>query len=176
MRNILSTFICGAFSSIALAVLQDAIQTIIVWLLVMFAVVCCDLFAGVSKSLKTGEHISTSKAVRNTMSKLVVYFSFVLMVALLDTATEHEYHIAKWACLLICVIEMGSIISNILKPHGIDLSLRRVLAVFISKSATGLSVDEAETIFKNDGVSTDAPKSANGGGDDEVSTREERTR
>lgn len=176
MRNILSTFICGAFSSIALAVLQDAIQTIIVWLLVMFAVVCCDLFAGVSKSLKMGEHISTSKAVRNTMSKLVVYFSFVLMVALLDTATEHEYHIAKWACLLICVIEMGSIISNILKPHGIDLSLRRVLAVFISKSTAGLSVGEAEAIFKDDGASTDAPQPTDGGGGDEAPSHEGKTR
>lgn len=146
-QSILSTFICGAFGSVAIAALQDMLGTLTVWLMVMFAVVACDLLAGIWKSLKTGVHVSLSRAIRDTMAKLVVYFSFVLMVALLDTATEHDYNIARWACLLVAAIEFGSIISNILKPHGIDLSLKRIIATYISKTPVGLSEEEAEQIL-----------------------------
>lgn len=118
---------------VAIAFLQNSIAVMIPWLITMSTVVLADLVAGVRKAMKMGVHVSFSRAIRDTMGKLVVYVAFVFMVSMIDTASNKEFSVAKWSCLLVCLIEGCSVISNILKPHGIDISLKTLLELFIQR-------------------------------------------
>lgn len=133
----------GVFTPVATMFLQDSLRTMMPWLMVMLAVVACDLAAGLRKSLKLGVHISWSMAFRETMGKMVVYVAFVMMVAMIDSAAKHSFRIAMWGSLLICAIEGGSIVSNMLKPHGIELSTKAIMRLFVSK-AMGVGASEAD--------------------------------
>lgn len=123
---------CSVFASVAVGYLEETISTMIPWLLTMCGVVMADLVAGLRKSLKLGVHVSWSMAFRNTMGKMVTYVAFVLMVAMIDTASGHAMKIAMWGCLFVCGIEGGSIISNLMKPYGIDVSPKNIFA-FVGK-------------------------------------------
>lgn len=116
----------GLFTPFAVMFLQDAFKTMLPWIMVMLSVVICDLIAGLRKSIKLGVHISWSMAFRETMGKMVTYVAFVLMVAMIDAASNHSFHIAMWGCLFICALEGGSIISNLLKPYGIDITPKNI--------------------------------------------------
>ena len=70
-----------------------------------------------------GEEVRFSRAVRNTMGKMVTYFAFVCMVCMICVASGEKYQIDIWSCLLVCFIEGCSIIGNILKPKGINFNL-----------------------------------------------------
>lgn len=118
---------CGVFSTVTIGYLNDALDTMIPWLLAMLGVVVADLVAGLRKSLKLGIHISWSMAFRNTMGKMVTYVAFVMMVAMIETACGHQYRIAMWGCLFICLLEGGSILSNLVKPYGIDVTPTSIL-------------------------------------------------
>lgn len=130
------------FTPVAMMFLQDTVKTMMPWIIVMLSVVTCDLIAGIRKSLKLGVHVSWSMAFRETMGKMVVYVAFVMMVAFIDAATEHEFAIAKWGSLFICAIEGGSIISNLLKPYGVELSVRGIVSVF-ARRTFGEGAEEA---------------------------------
>ena len=119
---------CSVFTSVAVGYLQDTVSTMIPWIMAMCGVVLADLIAGLRKSLKLGVHVSWSMAFRNTMGKMVTYVAFVLMVAMIDTASGHEFRIAMWGCLFVCGIEGGSIISNLMKPYGIDITPKTIFA------------------------------------------------
>lgn len=131
----------GLITPFAVTFFKDTVTTMLPWITVMFAVVVCDLIAGLRKSLKLGVHISWSMAFRETMGKLVVYFSFVMMVAMIDAASEHTFKIALWGCLLVCAIEFGSVISNILKPYGVDITYKGIVKIFVKGK---LGVDDAD--------------------------------
>lgn len=122
------TLTCGVFTTTTMAFLDDALNTMIPWILVMLGVVAADLIAGIRKSLKLGIHVSWSMAFRNTMGKMVTYTAWVMMVALIDAACGHQYRIAMWSCLFICLLEGGSIVSNIMKPYGVDITPKNILA------------------------------------------------
>lgn len=131
---------CGVFTPLAVSFMQDSIATMLPWLMVMGMVVLCDLAFGVRKSIKLGIHVSVSMAIRETMGKLLVYTSFVILVCMIEVAAKHTLQVAMWSCLLICAIEGCSIIGNLLKPYGIEMSLRNVIKAFANKA---LGVDEA---------------------------------
>ena len=139
----------GTFAAGASVFLADTINTMIPWLLAMFAVIVCDLIAGVRKSLKLGVHVSPSRAVRETMGKMVTYFAWVVMACMIEAAAEHTMSIAMWACLLVCAIEGISIIGNILKPHGYDMSLKGGIALVLGQ-IFGRSEGEMSDIVKED--------------------------
>ena len=142
---------CGASSLFSTAFLGDGINTMAPWLVALTLVVLTDLVAGCRKSLKLGIHVSVSTAARETMGKLVVYWAFVLMVASIEVATGHKYHIAMWGCLLICAFEGLSIVGNILKPMGIDLSLGNIISVTLQREAGKVAKDESvETIKRRE--------------------------
>ena len=130
---------CGVFTPLAVSFMQDSIATMLPWLMVMGMVVLCDLAFGVRKSIKLGIHVSVSMAIRETMGKLLVYTSFVILVCMIEVAAKHTLQVAMWSCLLICAIEGCSIIGNLLKPYGIEMSLRNVIKAFANKA---LGVDE----------------------------------
>ena len=118
-----SNTIQGSFAGIASAFITQTLEHMIPWLMVSAAVILCDLAFGVRKSLIMGEEVRFSRAVRNTMGKMVTYFAFVCMVCMICVASGQKYQIDVWACLLVCFIEGCSIIGNILKPKGINFNL-----------------------------------------------------
>lgn len=133
---------------VAIAFLQTSITVMIPWLMTMACVVLADLVAGVRKAMKMGVHVSFSRAIRDTMGKLVVYVAFVLMVSMVDTASDKQFSITKWSCLLVCLIEGCSVISNILKPHGIDISLKTLLQIFVQR-VLHVNHGDSEQIIKS---------------------------
>lgn len=141
----------GLLTPVAMIFLQDAFKTMVPWIMVMLAVVACDLIAGIRKSLKLGVHISWSMAVRETMGKMVVYVAFVMMVAMIDAASGHSFRIAMWGCLLVCALEGGSILSNMLKPYGVDITPGAILKFFMMK-VTKSSDDEAGALVNDENI------------------------
>lgn len=142
---------CGASTLFSTAYLGDSINTMAPWLIALTLVVLTDLIAGCRKSLQLGVHVSVSTAARETMGKLVVYWAFVLMVASIEVATGHKYNIAMWGCLLICAFEGLSIVGNILKPMGVDLSLGNIISVTLQR-VCGISQREAGKVAKDESV------------------------
>lgn len=139
----------GLLTAGALLFLQDAIQTMVPWLIAIGTVVITDLIAGCRKSVKLGVHLSLSSAIRETMGKTVVYLSFVMASCMVDAAIHHSFEFAMWSCLVIVIVEFSSIISNILKPHGIDISVSGILRWYAVKKL-GVSSDEAKEIVRRD--------------------------
>ena len=143
--------VCGASSIVTTNYIGDGINTMMPWLVALTLVVLTDLVAGCRKSLKLGIHVSVSTAARETMGKLVVYWAYVLMLASIEVATGHKYNIAMWGCLLICAIEGLSIVGNILKPMGIDLSLGNIISVTLQR-VCGISQRQAGKVAKDESV------------------------
>lgn len=152
LDNTVTQTTSGLFTPIAVGFIRDSIGMMIPWLIVMFAVIITDLISGIRKSVKLGVEISPSTAFRETMGKMVTYFAWVIMVCLIDAAARGETTIAKWACLLVIAIEGGSIVSNILKPHGIDISTRSILKFFFMRSPLHPSEEEAEELIREDRI------------------------
>ncbi len=144
--NSVSNFAAGMFVPTATLFLQHTINNLIPWFFAMFSVIIADLFFGLRKSLKMHIHISISMAFRETMSKIVTYTAFVLTVCMIDEASGTSNMVAKWGCLAICVLEGISVVGNILKPYGIDLSLGAVLKIalrfMLGKFAKSETADE----------------------------------
>jgi hypothetical protein len=130
----------GGYSLIFATFLSESIGHIIPWLVVAASVILCDLVVGIRKSLLMNEEVRFSSACRRTLGKMVSYFMFVIMVAVIDVAAHGGETIDKWACLLVCFIEGCSIINNILKPKGLSLDLNKVFNVIMNKKF-GVNVD-----------------------------------
>ena len=138
----------GGISAVASLFFQQTIEVMLPWLITTFVIILADLAAGIRKSHLLGVHVSPSTAVRETMGKIVVYFSFVVAAAMISISARGDEKIAKWCCLFIMVVEGGSVVSNILIPYGIRLSLKAILKWFLKKSPLGVSDDDAEEFFK----------------------------
>lgn len=139
----------GGYSVIFATFLQESIGHMIPWLVVSFFVIICDLVVGIRKCLLMGEEVRFSSACRRTMGKMLSYFMFVIMVAVIDVAANGGGTIDKWACLAVCLIEFSSIMSNIMRPKGYDVNLVKMIAVVFSKK---FDVDkkDIEEIIKKD--------------------------
>lgn len=125
--------VAGVFAPIAGSFVIDSLQMMIPWLIAMFCVIICDLATGVRKSLLMNDHVRFSRAWRATMGKMVTYFSFVVMVVMIQRASGVSVRIDTYACLFVCFIEGCSIISNILKPKGYSFNLAGAIGVFAKK-------------------------------------------
>lgn len=134
----------------AFAFLQEALVVMIPWMITMFFVVLADLAAGVWKSYKLGIELRFSRGLRETMGKLLVYFAFVCMIACINVAFKGEFQFAKWAAGLVIAIEFGSIIANILKPHGINISMSAIIKSILQKSPLPITCDQADEIVKEE--------------------------
>lgn len=139
-------------TSIAVAFMHEAVTIMIPWLIVMVSIVLCDLIAGIRKSIKLGVHVSPSTAIRETMGKLLVYCGFVYTVCIVDVAEGGELNIAKWCCLIICALEIGSIFSNIFRPYGIDISLKGLIKL-IGAKITNSTMEEMDEVVKKKRIS-----------------------
>ena len=148
-KSIAATATEGGYSVIFATFLQESIGHMIPWLVVAFCVILCDLVVGIRKSLLMGEEVRFSSACRKTLGKLVTYFMFVVMMVVIDVAAHGNGEIDKWACLLVCFIEFTSVISNILKPKGINLNLIEVIAFSLSKKLN-VKKEDIKDLIKED--------------------------
>ena len=142
----------GGYGVVLAGFLQESIGHIIPWIIVALCVILCDLVVGIRKSLMMGEEVRFSSACRRTIGKIVSYFTFVVMVAVVDVAANGGGTIDKWACLLVCFIEFSSIMGNILKPKGYDVNLDKLIAVVFGKRFGVHGKEIEEIIEKNDGT------------------------
>lgn len=131
----------GAAATLSLFV-ANSVSHMIPWLIVMFVIIICDLIFGLRRAAIMGEEMPFSRACRDTMGKMVTYFAFVCAVCTVNAAAGGTWNIDKWACLFICFIEGCSIVSNLLRPKGIVIDLRKILAFVIGK----LTKSEAKDI------------------------------
>lgn len=151
-KSVMVTATEGGYSVVLATFLQESIGHIIPWLIVSFFVILCDLVVGIRKSLLMGEEVRFSSACRRTIGKLVSYFTFVIMAAVVDVAAHGGGEIDKWACLAVCLIEFSSIMSNILKPKGYDINLVKVIGVVFGKKFNVTKQEIEDIIEKNDGT------------------------
>lgn len=149
-KSIVHTVTEGSYSAILAAFLNESIGHMLPWMIVSFFVILCDLVVGIRKSLLMNEEVRFSSACRRTMGKMVSYFMFVIMVAVIDVAANGGGTIDKWACLSVCLIEFSSIMSNILKPKGYDINLIKVIAVVFGKKFDVTKKDIEEIIEKKE--------------------------
>lgn len=145
--------VAGVFSTLGAAFVQESIGHMIPWLIVTFTVIICDLICGVRKSICLGEEIRFSKAIRRTMGKMVTYFSFVVMICMVDVASGGGRVIDKWACLTVCFIEGCSIISNIMKPKGYDFNIIKAIGIF-GKKVLNVENEDLDGIITKEDKST----------------------
>lgn len=144
-KTIQATLILSAGNFIA-----DSLKQIIIWLIVMFTVIICDLITGCRRSIAMGEKIRFSTAWRRTMGKTVTYFSFVVMVVVINQATNGDYKIDKLGVLFICLIEGSSIISNLLRPKGYDFNMIQIISILAKKIFKVEGEDAKKVITKID--------------------------
>lgn len=147
-KSTMNTAAEGGYSAILAAFLNESIGHMLPWMIVTFFVILCDLVVGIRKSLMMSEEVRFSSACRRTMGKMVSYFMFVIMVAVIDVAAHGGGVIDKYACLAVCLIEFSSIMSNILKPKGYDINLVKLLAVVFGKKFDIAKKDLEEVIEK----------------------------
>ena len=139
----------GLFTPVATGFVFGAIEQMIPWLIAMFVVILTDLAFGVRKSKKLGVHVSWSRAFRETMGKMVTYFAWVVAACMVDVAAGWHGSGTKWACLFVLGVEGGSVVSNFLKPYGIELSMKELVKLLLKKSPLNVSDDEAEQVVRN---------------------------
>lgn len=127
---------------------QEAVVIMLPWLMVVCAAVIGDLASGHYKASRLGVHFAWSTALRETLGKLVVYAAAVMTFAMFDVASDGNAVIAKWLSVFVSSIEIGSMISNLLAPHGIKLSLKAVLKLLLKKSPFGIDDEAADEIIR----------------------------
>lgn len=135
----------GGFGAIASAFVIESLQHMIVWLIVMFAVILADLVSGLMKSYKLRQKIRPSRACRDTITKAVSYFAFVVCACMIDVANGGCGSTERYCCLFVIIVEGISIIGNILKSHGYELNAVKLIELFISKKLESAR-DEVEGI------------------------------
>ncbi|MCD7721233.1 MAG: hypothetical protein LUI09_03290 [Prevotellaceae bacterium] len=124
---LVASTLTGGFGVIAAAFLRESVAEMIPWLITMFAAILCDLVSALRRCRLTGEEVRISRAVRNTMGKTVTYTSFTLLVCMVEVACDKSMHLDRWACLIVILVEICSVISNLLKPKGYDIDIARMV-------------------------------------------------
>lgn len=123
---------------------NDTLQLTFPWFFAMAAIIILDLIFGVKKALYVGDDVRISNAFRRTMSKTLSYFWFVVTVGIIDAATTIDLKITTWACLVVCVIELSSVISNFLKIKGYKFNKEKGFDFIIRKTMKRIGIDSLE--------------------------------
>lgn len=142
----------GTLIPILMGFLGEALQQMIPWFIAMTSVILADLVSGIWKSMRLDIPVRFSKACRETMGKFIVYFAFVMMAACINVAEKGEFDWCRWVALFVIVIEIGSMASNILKPHGINISLSALIKAFVHHSFKDLTCPELDEIVEKEDV------------------------
>jgi hypothetical protein len=146
-KNIIYDTVGKSFGIVFAGFIFESLKDIIIWLIVMLSVIVCDLIAALRKNMLVGNPVRFSRAVRETMGKMITYFSFVVMAVFINHAYEGEYHFDRWAVLIVCSGEFLSIMSHILKPMGYDINFSVVVSVVLKK-LFGIEKDDSKGIIR----------------------------
>lgn len=152
MKYIVTQIASGTLIPILMAFLEESLVVMVPWLITMFTVIVADLAAGLWKCYKLDIPIRFSRAFRETFGKCVVYFAFVLMACCINTAANSDFSWAKWLTMFIILFEIGSMISNFLKPHGINLSMNAFIKAILTHSALPFSCPNADELLEKEDV------------------------
>ena len=142
----------GALIPILMTFLGEAVVQMIPWFIAIMSVIIADLISGIWKSFKLEIPIRFSKACRETMGKTIVYFAFVVMACCINVAEKGEFNWSRWIALFVIVLELGSMVSNVLKPHGINVSLSAILKAFLHHSLKELTCPEVDDILRRESL------------------------
>lgn len=142
----------GAIIPVLMTFLGEALEQMIPWFIAMTSVILADLVSGIWKSVKLNITVRFSKACRETMGKFIVYFAFVMMAACINVAEKGEFDWCRWVALFVIVIEFGSMASNLLKPHGINISLSAIIKAFLKHSFSELTCPELDEIVEKEPI------------------------
>lgn len=153
--------ISETFGIATTAFVLQGLEAIITWLVVMFAVIACEMITSVRCKFLLGEKIKIGRIFNLTISKIVTYFSFVVMGVFLNLATKGEYNIDKWLILFLCVVEILLIVGNLLKPLGFSVDLGGAIGVFLKK-VFGIDKEDSRDIIKKDHVTKKTKKTDHG--------------
>lgn len=96
------------------------------WCVPIFFAVFCNLVAEIRATMWRGEELEFGNDVRKLITKLIVYFLWVVT----SVTIAHQYEnntICKWLMGIVLVIELISCIGNILEPHGMKLNMNAIL-------------------------------------------------
>lgn len=137
----------GGFAAMASSFVMQSMESIIPWLFVMTAIICCDLFSAWWRCYKTAIRIRFSKAIRDTMAKVVIYYAFVVSACFTDVAAQMDVNISRTACLIVCCIEFSSILGNLMKVHGMEIAFNDIIKFLVRKTAN-ISKEDIEEIIK----------------------------
>lgn len=127
-RNILS----GTMATF-LSPFVEGWQSVIIWLIVAVVLVLGDLRFGIMAAKKRGEKVRGSRAARRTINKLVDYICWISIAWVLGGSFGCIFGVPLLPAivmLVVCAIEMSSIVNNYLEYKDINkrLNLFRALA------------------------------------------------
>lgn len=151
-KNIITQFASGSLIPILMSFLEESLETMVPWLITMFMVIMADLAAGLWKCYKLEIPVRLSRAFRETMGKCVVYFAFVLMACCVNVAASSDFNWAKWLIMFIILFEVGSMISNFLKPHGINVSMNSFIKAILTHSALPFSCENVDEMLQKEDI------------------------
>lgn len=152
VRYIIVQVASGVIIPILIAFLGETMTLMVPWFIAMFTTVIADLAAGLWKSYKLKIPIRISRACRETMGKTIVYFAFILMACCINVASNGDFNWAKWLSLLIIILEVGSMVSNFLKPHGINISMSAFVKAILTHSALPFSCEDVDELVVKENV------------------------
>lgn len=124
--------------------LATTVQLTAPWLIVMLAIIILDLIFGLRKSKHFKEEVKISTAIRKTLNKTMGYFWFVVTVGLIEAAANLGFRIATWGCLIVCAIELSSVIYNFLKIKGYKFNKEKGFDFIVRKTMKRIGVDDLE--------------------------------
>lgn len=135
---VLSTFLAGS------------IEKMLPWLVVMTALIMCDLIAGVCKAWKLGERVTINRAIRDTTAKACTYYSGVVFACFFQVATSDDTEWCEIAAKIFSAVEGVSILRNIFQWHGYNLDGKGLLALVLHRIFGGEKNDFSKIIKKED--------------------------
>lgn len=117
-RNVLS----GVTATVT-SYFVDGCEILSVWLVVSFVLIMVDLRFGVAASKKRGEQVRSSRVIRRTINKMVDYICWISLAWVLGSSFGRILsipYIAAILMLVVCCIELSSIIDNYFEYKGLN--------------------------------------------------------
>lgn len=125
--------VAGLGGAVLSTFLADSIEKMLPWLVVMTALIMCDLIAGVCKAWKLGERVTINRAIRDTTAKACTYYSGVVFACFFQVATSDDTEWCEIAAKIFSAVEGVSILRNIFQWHGYNLDGKALLSMILHR-------------------------------------------
>lgn len=125
--------VAGLGGAVLSTFLADSIEKMLPWLVVMTALIMCDLIAGVCKAWKLGERVTINRAIRDTTAKACTYYSGVVFACFFQVATADDTEWCEIASKIFSAVEGVSILRNIFQWHGYNLDGKALLSMILHR-------------------------------------------